>query len=275
VELPRFTVSTRELSQDHGLAFYTHCDKIKISGARRRYHLWEFETALIEVIQQTPAIKTFRFPIQTKGVRYRSGQFFFITIKIGDNEADHHFSFSSSPTEKGYIEFTKRITSSEFSQTLDKMKPGDWARLQGPEGDFTLPRKERKLSFLSGGIGITPLRSMLRYIVDKGLSYDVVLLYGNAGLQDTAFRQELNSMAASNQNIRVEYVLSGPDFPPDWKGKKGFINSEIVAELVPDYKERLFYISGPPKMVLALQDQLGALGLPDKLVKRDSFTGYD
>lgn len=146
--------------------------------------MWDFETALVEVIQRTPAIKSFRFPVQAKGVRYRSGQFFFITINLNGNEAEHHFSFSSSPTEKGYIEFTKRITSSDFSQALDRMKPGAWAHLQGPEGDFTLPRKEFKLGFLSGGIGITPLRSMLRYTIDNKLPYDIVLLYGNASLQD-------------------------------------------------------------------------------------------
>ncbi len=237
--------------------------------------MWQFETEVSEIIQRTSNIKSFHIPIRTKGVRYRAGQFFFITIKINGNEAIHHFSFSSSPTEKGYIEFTKRITSSDFSQALARMKPGEWARLQGPEGSFTLPRKVQKLAFLSGGIGITPLRSMLRYIVDKDLPYDVVLLYGNASLEDTAFRTELDGMAASHSAIRVEHILSGPTYPPDWKGKKGFINKDIVTELVPDYKERLFYISGPPRMVIGLQEQLSVLDIPEEQIKRDSFTGYD
>lgn len=237
--------------------------------------MWEFETALSEVIQRTPAIKSFRFPVPGGTVRYRAGQFFYIDIKINDGTATHHFSFSSSPTEKGYIEFTKRITSSIFSQSLDKMKPGAWAKLQGPEGDFILPRKERKLAFLSGGIGITPLRSMLRYMVDRSLIFDVVLLYGNATIMDAAFHEELDTMAATQGNFRVEYILSGPGIPPDWKGRTGYINSQIIAELIPDYKERLFYISGPPKMVIAIQDQLSILGIPDRQVKRDSFLGYE
>ncbi|MDP2727145.1 MAG: hypothetical protein Q8P59_06340, partial [Dehalococcoidia bacterium] len=69
-----------------------------------------FDTELAEVIQRTPSIKSFRFPIRAKGFRYRGGQFFFITILVDGQEADHHFSFSSSSTEKGYMEFTKRIT---------------------------------------------------------------------------------------------------------------------------------------------------------------------
>ncbi len=237
--------------------------------------MWEFETELAQVIQRTPSIKSFRFPVRVKNLRYRAGQFFYINIKINNVEAEHHFSFSSSPTEKGYIEFTKRITQSEFSQTLDKMKSGDWARLAGPDGEFTLPRKTHKLVFLSGGIGITPLRSMLRYIADKALDYEVILIYGNVSLEETVFKPELDEIAASQPGIKVVYVISGPNVPPDWKGKTGYINKDMVAELVPDRAERLFYISGPPKMVLALEEQLLSLNLPSAQIKKDSFLGYE
>jgi ferredoxin-NADP reductase len=227
------------------------------------------------VVRQTPDIKTFRFPIYAKGVRYLPGQFFFLTIKVGGQDAIHHFSFSSSPTEKGYIEFTKRITGSDFSQALDAMKPGTRARLQGPVGFFTLPRKQRNLAFLSGGIGITPLRSMLRYIADKGLDYDIVMLYGNKIYADIPFREELDAIAASHPNLHLENVLSGPDLPAGWKGKTGLITGDMVREVIPDYKERRFYISGPPRMVISLEAQIQGLGIPPKQVRRDSFTGYD
>lgn len=145
--------------------------------------MWQFETGILEVIQRTPDIKSFRFDAANhREVHYKAGQFFYVTIKIGELEAIHHFTISSSPTETakhGYLEFTKRITSSEYSQALDQMKPGDRAKLRGAEGDFILPSRNRKLAFLSGGIGITPLRSMLRYINDKQLKYDVILIYGN------------------------------------------------------------------------------------------------
>lgn len=237
--------------------------------------MWEFDTEVSEIIQRTPSVKSFRFPIRTKNVRYRSGQFFYITIKSNDKKLDHHFSFSSSPTEKGYIEFTKRITSSEFSQTLDKMKPGAWAHLQGPEGGFTLPRKYTQLAFLCGGIGITPMRSMLRYIVDKQLDYSVVLLYGNSIPEEIVFRQELDTISAAHKGVRIEHVMSGPNIPADWKGMTGLINKDLIAKSIPDYTGRLFYVSGPPRMVLALEEQLSNLNLPDGQIKKDSFTGYD
>jgi ferredoxin-NADP reductase len=236
--------------------------------------MWQFDTTVSEIIQRTSQVKSFRFPIQAEEVTYESGQFFFLTIKINGKEAIHHFSFSSSPTEKGYIEFTKRITPHDFSQALAVIKPGDWARLRGPMGSFLLPQKKQKLAFLSGGIGITPLRSMLRYLADNQQTWDIVLVYGNTSYDDIVFRDELDNLNVLKL-ARVEHVLSGPDFPPDWAGKTGYINKDLISEVIPDYPERLFYLSGPPKMVTGLEDQLIALNLSLDEIKRDSFTGYD
>jgi glycine betaine catabolism B len=237
--------------------------------------IWEFDTKFIKVIPRTPSVKTFRLDTRGQDVFYSAGQYFFLTIKINGEDANHHFTISNSPTETGYIEFTKRITAHEFSQALNNLQPGTWAHVYGPSGSFTLPEKPQKLGFLSGGIGITPLRSMLRYIADKSLDWDIVLLYGNSTYDEIAFREELEQITSTRPKIRIEHILSGPDFPPDWKGKKGYINKDLISELVPDHKERLFYISGPPKMVISLEEQLLALGLPREQAKRDSFTGYD
>jgi ferredoxin-NADP reductase len=70
-------------------------------------------------------------------------------------------------------------------------------------------------------------------------------------------------------------VLSGPDFPPSWMGRKGHITKDLVAEVVPDYKRRTFYLSGPLKMVLSLEEQLAAIKIPKKQIKHDYFPGYD
>ncbi len=238
-------------------------------------HMWEFDTNFIQVIQRTPSVKTFRLDTQGHEIDYRSGQFFFLTIKINEKEANHHVTISSSPTEKGYIEFTKRITAHDFSQALNVLKPGEWAHVRGPSGYFTLGETPQKLGFLSGGIGITPIRSMLRYIVDKDLNWDIVLLYGNSSYEEIVFREELERISRAKPSIRIEHILSGPEFPPDWKGKKGYINKDLITEQIPDYRDRLFYISGPPKMVVTLEEQLYALNLPREQIKRDSFTGYD
>ena len=241
--------------------------------------IWQFETEVSEIFQCTQDIKTFRFDVSgRRDVRYQADQFLFVTIKIDGREAVHHFSLSSSPTEtddKGYIEFTKRITNSEYSQALDAIQPGAWARLRGAKGDFILPYRQQNLAFLCGGIGITPIRSMLRYIADKKLQYDVVLICGSNILENTPFRDELDEMAAAHDNIRVEYVLCSPDIPPHWEGKRGFITREVVIELIPEHASRLYYLSGPLRMVQSLEEQLAQANIPQKQIKRDYFPGYD
>lgn len=237
--------------------------------------MWEFDTEFSEVIQRTPEVISFRFPISSTQAPYQAGQFFFVTIYVNGQEALHHFSFSSSPTDEQYLEFTKRITNSDYSQALKATKPGDWAHIRGPLGSFTLPRKPQLLGFISIGIGITPLRSMLRYILAQQLPHDVVLLYGNDNYEDIVFREELKHLETAHLALKVEYILSGPGIPPDWKGRRGKINTEIVRELMPDYANRLFYISGPPKVVMALEAVVAALNVPGEKIRRDSFTGYD
>jgi glycine betaine catabolism B len=236
--------------------------------------MWELDIKFLEIIPRTANIKSFRFAANIKEAPYVSGQFYMVTIKIKGTEALHHISFSSSPTDE-HLEFTKRITASEYSQALNAMKPGDWAHIVGPFGEFVLPDKLQPLCFVTGGIGITPLRSMLRYITAKQLPFDVVLLYSNNSYDDIAFRDELLDTSKSNKNIRVELILTGTEIPLGWKGKTGYINQGLVRELVPDYAQRLFYISGPTKMVLALQEQITGIGVPENMIKHDSFTGYD
>lgn len=235
--------------------------------------MWEFDSEVSEIIQRTPQVKSFRFPVNSNEVSYDPGQFFFVTIKVDGKDDTRHFSFSSSPTEKGYIEFTKRITVHEYSQALAAMKPGDRAHLRGPFGSFKLPGQQRKLAFLSGGIGITPLRSMLRFIADTQQQWDIVLLYGNASIEEIVFREELDSIGSASPGLRIVHVVSNP--PPDWAGKAGLINRDVVTGTISDMSERLYYISGPPKMVASLEEQLQSLNIPREQIKRDSFTGYD
>ncbi|MFN3480595.1 MAG: ferredoxin--NADP reductase [Thermodesulfovibrionales bacterium] len=180
----------------------------------------EFETKVINIIQRTHDIKSFRFEVKEE-ISFKPGQFFVLTIRINGQEATKHFSFSNSPTERGYVEFTKRITGSEFSQALDRLKVGDWARLKLPYGFFTFEGEYEKIAFLVGGIGITTIRSMCKYACDKKLSTDIVLVYRNKTEEDIAFFDDFIQMEAENKNLRVVFILSDPVDKVSWKGKTG------------------------------------------------------
>jgi ferredoxin-NADP reductase len=235
----------------------------------------EFETEVLEIIQRVPGVKSFRFKVKD-GVEFKPGQFFFVTIEIDGVERTKHFSFSNSPTEKGYVEFTKRITESEYSKALERLKIGHWAKLKMPYGAFTFLGEHQKIAFLSGGIGITPIRSICKFVADKGLSTDIVLLYGNDTEKDIIFRQDLDQMSRINKNLRIVYTLtSGEVNKATWPGRTGFIDEKMVKEEILDYQKRIFYLCGPPKMVEVLSDILkNKLGIGEDKIKLENFTGY-
>ncbi len=286
-----------------------------------------FETEVLDVIQRTHDVKSFRFtPFRdsdltgrlapNKSVKSKSkaesfanklhpdiksglsltgfktkenadfkpGQFFFVTIKINGEEKTKHFSFSNSPTEMGYLEFTKRITESDYSKALDKLKAGDWAKLRMPLGKFTPFRdlsltgltfegEYPKIAFISGGIGITPIRSICKFATDKKLPADIILLYGNRTEEDIAFRDDFTEMQKINKNIRVIYTLDNAS--EKWEGRTGHINDDMITGEIPDFKERVFYICGPPTMVEGLVEILkDKLSVTADKIKTESFTGY-
>jgi ferredoxin-NADP reductase len=235
----------------------------------------EFETQVLKVIQRTPNVKSFRFRIKEE-VYFKAGQFFFLTIKIEGKEATKHFSFSNAPTEKGYVEFTKRITQSEFSQALDKLKVGNWARLRMPYGSFIFEGEYKKIAFLCGGIGITPIRSICKFIFDKGLPTNTILLYGNDKEEDIIFRQDLDEMQKASKNIRIVYTLTSPEIDKKtWPGRAGYIDEKMIEEEISDYKQRVFYICGPPRMVANLVNILkDKLKISEQIIKTENFTGY-
>ena len=235
----------------------------------------QFETEFLDVIQRAHDVKSFRFKIKDR-VDFKPGQFFFVGIKINNDESTKHFSFSNSPTETGYIEFTKRITSSEFSKALSVIEPGNWAKIKMPYGSFTFEGEYEKIAFLSGGIGITPIRSICAFVRDKNIPADIVLLYGNNREEDIVFREDFDDFTRTSKNIKVVYTLTAPDMDKNtWRGRTGYISPNMIREEIPDYQERVFYLCGPPRMVDSLINILKKdLGIKDDKIKTENFTGY-
>ncbi len=228
-----------------------------------------FQTSVDEVIRRTDDTKSFRFK-KPPGFNHIAGQWAYFNIKIEGTQKLHHFTISSSPTEN-YLEFTKKITDHPFSQALDKYKGGEWVLINGPFGEFTYSGENIKIGALTGGIGITPLRSICRYCVDTGLSTSIRMLYANHTEKDIVFRDELNSMQEKDPNIIIKNVLTKE---PGWKGLKGHIDGNMIKEQIPDYKERVFYICGPPSMNEAMKKALKSLDMPDSKIMLEDFTGY-
>jgi glycine betaine catabolism B len=230
----------------------------------------DIDLRITQIIQRASNVKSVRLAIQDPV--YRAGQFCCVSLKQ-EPVCKRYLSISSSPTEKGYIEFTKRITQSDFSSALDALKEGDSLKIQYPFGKFTLDDPKVKIAFLSGGIGITPIRSICKCVVDNNLGTDMILVYANRSIKDIVFRQDFDQMQKVYPKLKVVHVLCEPE--PDFKCTVGLINAQVIKDEVPDSLERKFYLCGPPPMVVAMEKILAEeLKINKENIITEQFQGY-
>jgi glycine betaine catabolism B len=231
----------------------------------------EIKAKIKEIIRRNYNVKSFRLEIP--GVLdFKAGQF--LLIRLGDDlQLKRYLSISSSPTEKCYLEFTKKLTESDFSKRLDNLKAGDQVTIQYPFGKFVLEESFPKIAFLSGGIGITPIRSICKYVVDKNLGTDIVLVYANRSVRDVVFKEDFDALMKNYPALRVAHVLCETE--PGFICTLGRINAGVIKHEIPDYPERKFYLCGPPQMVEAMSKILTQeLGLASQMIVMENFQGY-
>ncbi|MFH0917678.1 MAG: FAD-dependent oxidoreductase [Candidatus Omnitrophota bacterium] len=231
----------------------------------------EIKVKIKEVIRRNYNVKSFR--LEMPGVLdFKAGQF--LSVKLQDDSGlKKYLSISSSPTEKCYLEFTKKLTESDFSKTLDNLRVGDQVAIQYPLGKFVLDEAFPKIAFLSGGIGITPIRSICKYVVDKNLGNDIVLVYANRSVRDVVFKDDFDAMMKSYPRLKVAHVLCETE--PGFQCTVGRINAGVIKSEIPDYRQRKFYLCGPPPMVEAMRKLLTEdLGVAPDLIVTENFQGY-
>ncbi len=234
----------------------------------------EIRVSLIEAIPRTATVKSFRFRPKER-LEFIPGQFMQVIFDEAGREnkdLNKYLSFSSAPG-KEHIEFTKRLSSSHFSQRLRDLKPGDEILIKAPLGNCVFNPEYKKVFFLIGGIGITPVISILEYITDKKLDTDVCLLYSNRTEEEIAFKPELDNWSAKNQNIKVTYAVSDCQ-PKDNACIFGRIDKDLISRRVCGLGERIIFVFGPPKMVEAMTNLCLELSCDKGKIKTESFIGY-
>jgi glycine betaine catabolism B len=177
-----------------------------------------------------------------------------------------YFTIASSPTESEVRLGVKFYDpSSNFKKMMLAMIPGQKIVAGQLAGDFTLPHDaSKKLAFIAGGIGITPFRSMVKYLSDRGEQRDVVLLYSNRTAAEISYK-DIFDEAAKTIVLKTVYQVTDTD---------GRIDGALIKKEIPDYRDRMFYISGTHAMVSAFQKTLHELGVPRAHIKIDFFPGF-
>ncbi|HEU0115318.1 MAG TPA: RnfABCDGE type electron transport complex subunit D [Thermomicrobiales bacterium] len=233
---------------------------------------------LAQAIPVGPGLIDFLYA-PSRPLAYQPGQYMEWTLEHDRPDSRgqrRYFTLASSPTERSLrigVKFAEH--GSTFKRALAAHAwRGESIVAAQIAGDFTLPRDpRRKLAFIAGGIGITPFRSMVKYLTDRHEKRDVVLLYANRRCEEILYR-DVFTAAQRAFRFRPVYLLSDPSSaPPAWAGAVGRIDAALIARQIPDYRERLFYVSGSPALVQSAQRALRDLGVKPDRIKTDYFSG--
>ena len=198
------------------------------------------------------------------GVSFAPGQFAWVTIDRSTfSLREHPFSFSSSAEDPHQVRVTIKELG-DFTSQIGEVAEGTRAYLDGPYGAFSFERGQAEgFVFLAGGIGVTPMLSMLHTMRERGDHRPVHLFYANATWEDASVREELAELSAAME-LEVVHVLEDP--PDDWEGPAGLITPALLAERLPDRASRFsYFVCGPDPMMSAVEDLLGERGVrPDQ-----------
>jgi ferredoxin-NADP reductase len=236
-----------------------------------------FETALVHRELVADRTMAFRFA-KPADWSYRAGQFVDITL-LDPPETDSEgntrgFSISSAPHED-VIMITTRLRDTAFKRVLQAMPIGTAVKIEGPFGDLRLHHAARPAVVLTGGIGITPFRSiLLETIRAGGLPYPVVVLYANRRPEDAAFLDELRELARHDANLTFVPTMSGLDSAEPWEGERGHIDASMLQRHLEGVTGPIYYLTGPPAMVNGLRTMLIDAGVDEDDIRTEEFTGY-
>lgn len=227
----------------------------------------------IEAIRrETPTVKSFRLDLGGQEFSFLPGQWIDCYAEVDGRQEVAGYTITSSPTTEGSIEIAVRRTE-DNPVTLflhEAAVVGDLLQVDGGQGDFYYRRgMGDSLVLIAGGIGITPLMSILRYVDATEPGVSATLFYSAKSPSELVFRKELEEMAAGNGNIRCIFTITGtPDEP--WEGHSGRIDPTLLEDSNVEL-DALFFICGPPPMGPDMAEMLEGLGVSPSRIKNEQW----
>ncbi len=233
----------------------------------------EYQMTLMD--RQRIARDTMAFWFDTNGARYefRAGQHAdFVFGSESDNSRT--FSLASSPLNKEPIMIAMRMRKTAFKSALNAAALGTKFTVSRPRGSFTLHRDVTKPAvFLAGGIGITPIRSILQQVTQERLPHELYLFYSNREADDAAFLEEFENMTAQNPNFTLIPTVTGHRTIA-WPHEKGHINREMLSRYLLGLNGPIYYVAGPSGMVTAMTELLNSSGISQDDMRTEEFGDY-
>jgi len=237
---------------------------------------WSGKLRVGQIFDETPDVKTFRLMNPLGGVlpfSFLPGQYLTLSLSIDAKVVRRSYTIASSPTQHDHVDLTVKhepdgIVSGFLHQ---KTRLGDLLDCSGPSGSFIFSGRECTcILLIGGGVGITPLMSVIRYLTDRCWPGDIYLIYSIHSPLDFIFQEELAYLQRRHANFHVVVTASHPE-GTDWSGPGGRISSELLTQSVPDLPSRYVHVCGPVPFMEAAKRLLAKLGVPANRVKTEAF----
>jgi ferredoxin-NADP reductase/DMSO/TMAO reductase YedYZ heme-binding membrane subunit len=247
-----------------------------VATADARPKLWSGPLRVARIVQETPDVRTFRLASPDGSRRpfeHQPGQYLILALPIAGKKVNRTYTIASSPARPGYCEVTiKREEKGLASRHLhDTLREGDVLNVSAPAGRFTFNGNgAASIVLIAGGVGITPVMSILRYLTDTNWKGDIHFLYCAKTPQDIIFRQELEDLQKRFSNLHLQVTLSRAE-GTDWTGRTGRITAEMLTQTIPNLAKQPVYICGPDSMMQATISLLRELGVPDGQIRKEAF----
>ncbi|MBX9767572.1 MAG: iron-sulfur cluster-binding domain-containing protein [Bdellovibrionales bacterium] len=251
-------------------------DRDKKSGAPSTSPVWKGKLKVATISQETPTVKTFKLVSENGNdlpFTYLAGQFMTLAAVIDGKPIKRAYTISSHPCEKKMLEITiKREENGLVSRYMhDVVHEGDLIDLEAASGKLTFSGVTGEgIVLIGGGVGITPLMSVLRCLISCGMKNEIHLLYACKSLEEFVFREELRQLRERNPNFKLLVAVDKLEgvFPGAFEGR---LSKEKIEATVPRIAELRVHLCGPAPMMQAMREILAELKVPKEQIKEEAF----
>ena len=247
----------------------------KKAGPKKK-SFWSGNLKLARIFQETPDVKTFRFVNPEGGAlpfEHIAGQYINLKLAIDGKRVNRSYTIASSPTRNAYVEISvKKAQNGYGSKHLhETWHEGQLISVSAPAGKFFFAGHEaQKVVLIAGGIGITPMMSVVRSLTDRGWTGQMYLAFSVRKKQDVVFAHELEDLQARHPNIHVLVTLTN-DPEVEWSGARGQLTAEMLAAFIPDVTRGPVMMCGPDPMMNGVRKMLVGMGIPDAEITQEEF----
>ena len=242
----------------------------------KKKRFWSGELKIARIFEETHDVRTFRLVSPTGGplpFEHVAGQYLNLGLTIEGKRVNRSYTIASSPTRNAYCEISvKRAATGYGSKHLhDVWREGDLVKVSAPAGKFVFAGHEsERVVLIAGGIGITPMMSVIRSLTDRGWSGEIYLMYSVRKLVDRAFADELVYLQARFPRLFVCVTLTN-DPDAAWHGARGQLTREMIDDFVPKLTRGPILVCGPDPMMIAMRALLVSMGIANAEILEEAF----